>query len=82
MNLTGDAGQEYLNDSLTQDMIARLGSLHPQNLGVIARTSVMRYKKTETPIDQSCWPCYDYLRSEPRFEALLSRMGIPVDGKE
>ena len=51
-NLTGDPEQEYLSDGLTQEMITILGRLHPQNLGVIARTSVMRYKKTDTPIDQ------------------------------
>ena len=51
-NLTGDPEQEYLNDGLTQEMIAQLGRLHPQSLSVIARTSVMRYKKTDTPIDQ------------------------------
>jgi tetratricopeptide (TPR) repeat protein len=33
-------------------MIAQLGRLHPDTLSVIARTSVMRYKKTEAPIDQ------------------------------
>jgi eukaryotic-like serine/threonine-protein kinase len=51
-NLTGDPQQDYLNDGLTQEMIARLGSLHPQSLGVIARTSVQRYRKTEAAIDQ------------------------------
>ena len=51
-NLTGDPEQEYLSDGLTQEMIAQLGRLHPQSLSVIARTSVMRYKKSETPIDQ------------------------------
>jgi TolB-like protein/tRNA A-37 threonylcarbamoyl transferase component Bud32 len=51
-NLTGDPEQEYLSDGLTQEMIAQLGRLHPQGLSVIARTSVMRYKKTEAPIDQ------------------------------
>jgi len=51
-NLTGDPDQEYLSDGLTQEMITLLGRLHPQSLGVIARTSVMRYKKTDTPIDQ------------------------------
>jgi adenylate cyclase len=51
-NLTGDPEQEYLSDGLTQEMITLLGRLHPENLGVIARTSVMRYKKTDTPIDQ------------------------------
>ena len=51
-NLTGDPEQEYLSDGLTQEMIAQLGRLHPQSLSVIARTSVMRYKKTDKPIDQ------------------------------
>ena len=51
-NLSGDPEQEYLSDGLTQDMITQLGSLHPQSLSVIARTSVMRYRKTDKPIDQ------------------------------
>ena len=51
-NLSGDPEQEYLSDGLTQEMIAQLGRLHPETLSVIARTSVMRYKKAETPIDQ------------------------------
>jgi TolB-like protein len=51
-NLSGDPGQEYLSDGLTQEMIAQLGRLHPASLSVIARTSVMQYKKTTKPIDQ------------------------------
>jgi len=51
-NLSGDAGQEYLSDGLTQEMIGQLGRLHPAGLSVIARTSVMRYKKTDKSIDQ------------------------------
>jgi len=51
-NLSGDAGQEYLSDGLTQEMITLLGRLHPATLSVIARTSVMRYKKGDTPVDQ------------------------------
>jgi TolB-like protein/Tfp pilus assembly protein PilF len=51
-NLSGDPEQEYLADGLTQEMIAQLGRLHPETLSVIARTSVMRYKKADTPIDQ------------------------------
>jgi TolB-like protein/Tfp pilus assembly protein PilF len=51
-NLSGDPAQEYLSDGLTQEMIVRLGSLHPDVLSVIGRTSVMRYKNTNTPIDQ------------------------------
>jgi eukaryotic-like serine/threonine-protein kinase len=51
-NLTGDPEQDYLSDGLTQEMISQLGSLHPGRMSVIARTSVMRYKKSRTPIDQ------------------------------
>ena len=51
-NLSGDPDQESLNDGLTQEMITLLGRLHSRSLGVIARTSVMRYKKTKIPIDQ------------------------------
>ena len=51
-NLTGDPEQEYLSDGVTQEMIAQLGRLHPKGLSVIARSSVMRYKKGDTPVDQ------------------------------
>ena len=45
-NLTGDPAQDYLSDGLTEEMIAQLGRLDPEHLGVIARTSVMHYKHT------------------------------------
>jgi TolB-like protein/Tfp pilus assembly protein PilF len=45
-NLTGDPAQEYLSDGLTEEMIAQLGRLDPEHIGVIARTSVMHYKHT------------------------------------
>jgi serine/threonine protein kinase/tetratricopeptide (TPR) repeat protein len=51
-NLSGDPEQEYFSDGMTGEMIAQLGRLHPESLSVIARTSVMRYKKANTPIDQ------------------------------
>ncbi len=51
-NLTGDAGQDYFSDGLTEEMIAQLGRLDPEHLGVIARTSVMHYKHGEQPLDQ------------------------------
>jgi TolB-like protein len=51
-NLTGDPEQEYLADGLTQEMISQLGRLHPEGLSVIARSSVMRYKGGDTPIDR------------------------------
>jgi len=51
-NLTGNAGQEYFSDGMTEEMIARLGRLYPQRLGVIARASAIRYKNTDKDIDQ------------------------------
>lgn len=43
-NLSGDSAQEHLSDGLTEEMITQLGRLDPDHLGVIARTSVMKYK--------------------------------------
>ena len=51
-NLIGDNGQEYFSDGMTQEMITQLGGLDPQHLGVIARTSVMRYKNSHTSLPQ------------------------------
>src|SRR5215468_4352950 len=51
-NLTGDPEQEYFADGLTEELIAQLGRLQPEQLGVIARTSVMGYKHTDKRLDQ------------------------------
>src|SRR3984893_12032389 len=51
-NLTGDPTQDYLSDGLTEEMIAQLGHLDPEHLGVIARTSVMHYKHTAEQVGQ------------------------------
>jgi len=51
-NLSGDSEQEYLSDGFTQELITQLGRLHPEGLSVIARTSVMRYREGDTPIDR------------------------------
>ena len=51
-NLTGDATQEYFSDGMTEEMIARLGGLDPQHLGVVARTSVMQYRHNKKALDQ------------------------------
>jgi TolB-like protein/DNA-binding winged helix-turn-helix (wHTH) protein len=45
-NLTGNAGQDYVADGLSEELITQLGSLDPAHLGVIARTSSMQYKGT------------------------------------
>ena len=44
-NLSGDPRHDYFSDGLTEDLIGELGSFSPNELGVIARTSVMCYKK-------------------------------------
>ncbi|HET6932230.1 MAG TPA: winged helix-turn-helix domain-containing protein [Candidatus Acidoferrum sp.] len=43
-NLTNDPAQEYFSDGMTEETISQLGRLNSQNLGVIARTSAMKYK--------------------------------------
>jgi TolB-like protein/DNA-binding winged helix-turn-helix (wHTH) protein/Flp pilus assembly protein TadD len=51
-NFTGDTAQEYFSDGLTEEMISQLGNLDPAHIGVIARTSVMRYKHSQEPLSQ------------------------------
>jgi TolB-like protein/DNA-binding winged helix-turn-helix (wHTH) protein/Flp pilus assembly protein TadD len=51
-NLTGDPSQDYYSDGFTEEMITQLGSLDPQHLAVIARTSVMSYKDGRAPLDR------------------------------
>jgi TolB-like protein len=43
-NLSGDPGQEYLSDGITEELSERLGNLNPERLVVIGRTSAMTYK--------------------------------------
>jgi TolB-like protein/DNA-binding winged helix-turn-helix (wHTH) protein/Tfp pilus assembly protein PilF len=51
-NLTGDAGEEYFSDGMTEEMITQLGSSDPQHMGVIARTSMMHYKRSPEQLQQ------------------------------
>ena len=51
-NLTGDPNLEYLSDGLTEELIAQLGRMQPEQLGVIARTSVMGYRRSDKRLDQ------------------------------
>jgi TolB-like protein/Flp pilus assembly protein TadD len=34
-NMSGDPGQDFVSDGLTEEMITRLGQLHPEEMGVI-----------------------------------------------
>ena len=51
-NLSGDPGQEYFSDGLTEEIISQLGALSPERLGVIARTTCMTYKRTSKSVQQ------------------------------
>ena len=44
VNLSGNPSEEYFADGMTEEIITQLGSLEPDQLGVIARTSSMQYK--------------------------------------
>ncbi|MGO8817665.1 MAG: winged helix-turn-helix domain-containing tetratricopeptide repeat protein [Terriglobia bacterium] len=49
-NLSGDPKQDFASDAMTEEMITHLGRLAPQALGVIARTSIMKYKKSTADV--------------------------------
>jgi len=51
-NLSGDPGQEYFSDGLTEEIISQLGALSPERLGVISRTTSMAYKHTSKSVQQ------------------------------
>jgi TolB-like protein/DNA-binding winged helix-turn-helix (wHTH) protein/Tfp pilus assembly protein PilF len=51
-NLTGNPEQEYVTDGITEEMITQFGRLEPEQLGVIARTSIMGYKHSDKRLDQ------------------------------
>jgi TolB-like protein/DNA-binding winged helix-turn-helix (wHTH) protein/Flp pilus assembly protein TadD len=43
-NLSGDPEEDYFSQGITEELIAQLGTLNPDSLGVIARTTVARYR--------------------------------------
>ena len=51
-NYTGDPEQQYLVGGLTEEVIAQLGRLNPERLGVIARTSTAAFGASARPIAQ------------------------------
>jgi TolB-like protein/DNA-binding winged helix-turn-helix (wHTH) protein/Flp pilus assembly protein TadD len=51
-NLSGDPNQEFLSEGLTEEMIAQLGKLNPDQLTVIARGSVAKYKGSTLSVNQ------------------------------
>jgi TolB-like protein/Flp pilus assembly protein TadD len=52
VNLSSDPKQEFFSDGLTDEMIMQLGRTDPEKLGVIARTSAMKYKGATKAVDQ------------------------------
>lgn len=52
VNMNDDPHEDYFADGLTEEMITHLGSLDPLHLGVIARTSAMKYKRTQADVAQ------------------------------
>jgi TolB-like protein/DNA-binding winged helix-turn-helix (wHTH) protein/Tfp pilus assembly protein PilF len=51
-NLSADPAEEFVSDGFTEEMIAQLGRINPDAVGVIARTSVMHYKHTTKRVDE------------------------------
>jgi TolB-like protein/DNA-binding winged helix-turn-helix (wHTH) protein/cytochrome c-type biogenesis protein CcmH/NrfG len=51
-NLSGDPSQEYFTDGITAEMVAQLGRLQPDRLGVVSRFSAMTYKYSKKHVDE------------------------------
>ena len=51
-NLSGDPGQDYFSDGLTEELIGQLARIDPDHLGIIARASAMKYKQSSKGISQ------------------------------
>lgn len=51
-NLNADTEQDYFSDGLTEEMIAQLGRIRPDMLGIIGRTSAMLYKSTDKSLTE------------------------------
>lgn len=51
-NLSDDPQQEYFSDGLTEELIAQIARIDPNQLGVIARASAMKYKLSRKGIGQ------------------------------
>ena len=52
LNLSGDPAQEYFSDAMTDEMITALADLAQEQLGLIARTTAMRYKASHKDVSR------------------------------
>lgn len=52
LNLSGDPCEEYFSDAMTDEIITAIAALSPVHLGVIARTTAMRYKETRKDVER------------------------------
>jgi len=51
-NLTGDSTDEAMAEGLSEELITQLGTALPSRLGVIARTSVQRFRKDRPSVTE------------------------------
>ena len=51
-NQSGDRAHDYLSDGLTDELITELSRLDPERLGVIPRTTSVRYHQTRKDVSQ------------------------------
>lgn len=47
LNLSGDLGQDYRADAMTEEIIGELTAVLPEDMAVLARTTSMHYKGTD-----------------------------------
>jgi TolB-like protein/Tfp pilus assembly protein PilF len=50
LNLSGDAGQDFLSEAMTDEIIGALAELAADSLAVIARTTAMHYRGTHKDV--------------------------------
>ncbi|HUN59314.1 MAG TPA: hypothetical protein VMU41_14470 [Candidatus Binataceae bacterium] len=51
-NLSEDRDQDYFSDGMTEELISQLSRINPQQLGVIAHASAMKYKASTKSLKQ------------------------------
>lgn len=51
-NISDEPEQDYFSDGLTEELTTQIGRLNPERLGVIARTSAMRFKETNLTVEE------------------------------